>query len=85
MEGTIAELVIEALMVLGRAFMIVLYLALGFKIFRGEIRVGEKLVYLSAWILAPVLFYGFLSSDLFMINFACATVASIGFLEIVRS
>ncbi len=85
MEGTIAELVIEALMVLGRAFMIVLYLALGFKIFRAETRIGEKLVYLSAWILAPVLFYGFLSSDLFMINFACATIASIGFLEIVRS
>jgi hypothetical protein len=85
MEGTIAELVIEALMVLGRAFMIVLYLALGIRIFRGEIRAGEKLVYLSTWILAPVLFYGFLSSDLFMINFACATIASIGFLEILRS
>jgi len=85
MEGTIAELVIEALMVLGRAFMIVLYLALGIRILRGEIRAGEKLVYFSAWILAPVLFYGFVSSDLFMINFACATIASIGFFEIVRS
>jgi len=85
MEGTVAELMIEALMVLGRAFMIVLYLALGIKIFRKEIRAGEKLVYLSAWILAPVLFYGFLSSDLFMINFACATIASVGFLEVLRS
>ena len=85
MEGTIAELIVEAFMVLGRAFVIVLYLALGISIFRGEIRAGEKLVYLSAWILAPVLFYGFLSSDLFMINFACATIASIGFLEILRS
>ena len=85
MEGTITELMIEALMVLGRAFMIVLYFALGIKIFREQIRAGEKLVYLSTWTLAPVLFYGFLSSDLFMINFACATIASIGFLEILRS
>ena len=85
MEGTIAELMIEAFMVLGRAFMIVLYLGLGVKIFREEIRAGEKLVYLSAWTMAPVLFYGFISSDLFMINFACATIASIGFLEILRS
>ena len=85
MEGTIAGLMIEASTVLGRAFMIALYLALGIKICMGEIRAGEKLVYLSVWTMAPFLIYGFLSSDLFMIDFSCATIASIGFLEILRS
>jgi hypothetical protein len=61
------------------------YLVTGLIILRREVKVGEKLVYVSTWLSAPVLIYGFVTYDFLLISVACATVAVFGFLEIVRS
>ena len=57
----------------------------GLIILRREVKVGEKLVYVSTWLSAPVLIYGFVTYDFLLISVACVTVAVFGFLEILRS
>ncbi len=61
------------------------YLVTGLIILRREVRVGEKLVYVSTWLSMPVLIYGFFSYDFLLISVACATVAVFGFVEFLRS
>ena len=61
------------------------YLVIGLVILRREVKVGEKLVYVSTWLSVPVLIYGFVTYDFLLINVSCATVAIFGFLEILRN
>ena len=85
MEGTIGDLMREAAYVMFLAFLAIVFVAICIKILREHIRIGEKLVFLSAWIMAPFLITGFVSDNLFLINLSCAIIASFSFLEIVRS
>jgi hypothetical protein len=61
------------------------YLVAGLIIFRQEVKVGEKLVYLSTWLSLPVLIYGFVTYDFLLISVSCATVAFFGLVEFLRS
>jgi hypothetical protein len=83
-EGTSVESLKDLSFFLVRAFLALVYLIGSIRILTERITIGEKLVFLSAWLLSPVLLYGFVVSDLRMINTSCATIASIGLLQSLR-
>jgi hypothetical protein len=83
-QGPSLELLRDLGFFLLRAFLALVYLIGSIRILTERITIGEKLVILSAWLLSPVLIYGFVVSDLAMINTSCATIAGIGLLQSLR-